>query len=33
MSREILDITKAIPEDDSMYEYEYKEYNPIVGTD
>ena len=29
---DILDITKAIPEDDSIYEYEYKEYNPIVGT-
>ena len=30
---DILDITKPIPEDDSIYEYEYKEYNPIVGTD
>ena len=30
---DILDITKSIPEDDSIYEYEYKEYNPIVGTD
>ena len=29
---DILDITKPIPEDDSIYEYEYKEYNPIVGT-
>ena len=28
-----MDITKPIPEDDSIYEYEYKEYNPIVGTD
>ena len=29
---DILDITKPIPEDDSIYEYEYKEYNPIVRT-
>ena len=30
---DILQITKDIPVDDSIYEYEYKEYNPIVGTD
>ena len=29
---DILDITKPIPEDDSICKYEYKEYNPIVGT-
>ena len=29
---DILQITKDIPVDDSIYEYEYKEYNPIVGT-
>ena len=29
----ILQITEDIPVDDSIYEYEYKEYNPIVGTD
>ena len=28
----ILQITEDIPVDDSIYEYEYKEYNPIVGT-
>ena len=30
---DILRITEDIPVDDSIYEYEYKEYNPIVGTD
>ena len=30
---EILQITEDIPVDDSIYEYEYKEYNPITGTD
>ena len=30
---DILQITEDIPIDDSIYEYEYKEYNPIVGTD
>ena len=30
---EILQITEDIPVDDSIYDYEYKEYNPIVGTD
>ena len=30
---DILQITDPIPEDDSIFEYEYKEYNPIVGTD
>ena len=30
---DILQITEDIPVDDSIYEYEYKEYNPIVGTD
>ena len=29
---DILQITEDIPADDSIYEYEYKEYNPIVGT-
>ena len=29
----ILQITEDIPVDDSIYECEYKEYNPIVGTD
>ena len=29
---DILQITEDIPVDDSIYEYEYKEYNPIVGT-
>ena len=28
---DILQITEDIPVDDSIYEYEYKEYNPIVG--
>ena len=28
----ILQITEDIPVDDSIYEYEYKEYNPIAGT-
>ena len=28
---DILQITKDIPVDDSIYEYEYKEYNPIAG--
>ena len=27
-----LQITEDIPVDDSIYEYEYKEYNPIAGT-
>ena len=30
---DILQITEDIPVDDSIYEYGYKEYNPIVGTD
>ena len=30
---DILQITEDIPVDDSIYKYEYKEYNPIVGTD
>ena len=30
---DILQITEDIPVDDSIYEYEYKEYNPIVETD
>ena len=30
---DILQITEDIPVDDSIYEYEYKEYNPITGTD
>ena len=30
---DILQITEDIPVDDSIYEYEYKEYNPIVGAD
>ena len=30
---DILQITEDIPVDDFIYEYEYKEYNPIVGTD
>ena len=30
---DILQITEDIPVDDSIFEYEYKEYNPIVGTD
>ena len=29
---DILRITDPILTDDSIYEYEYKEYNPIVGT-
>ena len=29
---DILQITEDIPVDDSIYEYEYKEYNPIAGT-
>ena len=29
---DILQITDPIPEDDSIFEYEYKEYNPIEGT-
>ena len=29
---DILQITEDIPVDDSIYEYEYKEYSPIVGT-
>ena len=29
---DILQITEDIPVDDSIYEYEYKEYNPIVVT-
>ena len=28
----ILQITEDIPVDDSIYDYEYKEYNPIAGT-
>ena len=30
---DILQITEPIPEDDSIFDYEYKEYNPIAGTD
>ena len=30
---DILQLTEDIPVDDSIYDYEYKEYNPIVGTD
>ena len=30
---DILQITEDIPVDDSIYDYEYKEYNPIVETD
>ena len=30
---DILQITEDIPVEDSIYDYEYKEYNPIVGTD
>ena len=30
---DILQITEDIPVDYSIYDYEYKEYNPIVGTD
>ena len=30
---DILQITEDISVDDSIYDYEYKEYNPIVGTD
>ena len=30
---DILHITEDIPVDDSIYDYEYKEYNPIAGTD
>ena len=30
---DILQITEDIPVDESIYEYEYKEYNPIAGTD
>ena len=30
---DMLQITEDIPVDDSIYDYEYKEYNPIVGTD
>ena len=29
---DILQITEDIPVDDSIYDYEYKEYNPIAGT-
>ena len=29
---DILQITEDIPVDDSIYEYEFKEYNPIAGT-
>ena len=29
---DILQLTEDIPVDDSIYEYEYKEYNPIAGT-
>ena len=29
---DILQITEDIPVDDSIYEYEYREYNPITGT-
>ena len=30
---DILQITEDIPVDDSIYDYEYNEYNPIAGTD
>ena len=30
---DILQIIEDIPVDDSIYDYEYKEYNPIAGTD
>ena len=30
---DILQLTEDIPVDDSIYDYEYKEYNPIAGTD
>ena len=30
---DILQITEDIPVDDSIYDYEYKEYNPITGAD
>ena len=30
---DILQLTEPIPEDDSIFDYEYKEYNPIAGTD
>ena len=30
---DILQLTEDIPVDDSIYDYEYKEYNPIVGTE
>ena len=30
---DILQITEDIPVDDSIYDYEYKEYYPITGTD
>ena len=30
---DILQLTEDIPVDDSIYDYEYKEYNPIVGAD
>ena len=30
---DILQITEDIPVDDSIYDYEYKEYNPIAGAD
>ena len=30
---DILQITEDIPVDDSIYDYEFKEYNPIAGTD
>ena len=29
---DILQITEDIPVDDSIYDYEYKEYNAIAGT-
>ena len=29
---DILQLTEDIPVDDSIYDYEYKEYNPITGT-
>ena len=29
---DILQLTEDIPVDDSIYDYEYKEYNPIAGT-
>ena len=28
---DILQLTEDIPVDDSIYDYEYKEYNPITG--